>query len=310
MPGFLVRGFSAVTEDTQRVEKRLEDPWRVWLKPNTRKKLIFLDGDPAVIREHNPLYAGSESFHNEFTCATGTYDPALCCEALGPRDGYLVGYFTVVDVSPDTKTGQPRYEMRLYPGRKGCLEKLEARAKVGGLAGMLVDVGRGGEKTASVGDDYIVERKVDLAKLMSVVCYHNKPIKQLISMAADLAAKGDASMQERLVKLFSFNMIPKSVASPTPAKAAAPKPDAKADPKAAAGPVQTPAAAPAQQLVWDGLPPTFNWSELLAPKPPEEMKKLLQGARSKWAPKAKRSPSATVDEGSTSEFSATEEVPF
>jgi hypothetical protein len=171
------------------LQKDIEDntrefgPRRFWLKPETSTRIIFLDDDPLRFFEHQvclPDKTGKMSWMNWATCP-GEETCPLC--KIGDRPTY-VGVWAIVDRTQykDRKGQVHKDELRLFVAKPKVMGKLSRRSETlrttkgrkEGLAGLVFDVARGDEKTASTGDDFELVGK---AKAEALVDAKGVPLK-------------------------------------------------------------------------------------------------------------------------------------
>jgi hypothetical protein len=179
-------GFGGNQKEEQRLAT-LYGPNRVWIKAGGSQEWVFIDDEPLCIHEHNPKINGD--WKNWLTCLQNiSEDGVPCCEILGAKSRYYVGYFTVVDLSKwtDKKGNVHQYEVKLLPAKLQTLKKL-ARKKEdkGSLIGALYKVHRETEKSPSCGDDFEYIRDADLSKLFEVANYKGKKLSELYGKAVE-----------------------------------------------------------------------------------------------------------------------------
>jgi hypothetical protein len=161
------------------------------MPPDSRREIVFVDSEPAAIYEHNPKINGT--FRNWVTCIRDVDDRGCpACEKLGDRDRYLVGYFTVVDLSKwvDKKGVTHQFETCFLPVKFGGLKKLRRKAddakeagRTSGLAGQLYRISRDTDKDASSGGEFEWVRPVDMAKLFDVAVFQGRKLSDLYNRA-------------------------------------------------------------------------------------------------------------------------------
>lgn len=177
-------------EGTKREEDRIAQqygPNRMWMPVGTSKEVIFLDDEPVCFHEHNPKINGD--WKNWLTCLQAVSDDgAPCCEILGAKSRYWVGYFTVVDCSKwtDKKGNTYQYEIKLLPAKLKSLKKFQMKKKDrGSLVGCLYKAARSDDKAASIGDEFEFVKDADLTKLYDVANYRGKKMAELYSKAVE-----------------------------------------------------------------------------------------------------------------------------
>jgi hypothetical protein len=202
-PSWFNKGYGGVKTEEERVAS-LYGPSRFWMPPESKSVLVFVDNQPACIREHNPKMNGS--WKNWVTCIREMYpeDPA-CCEKLGgDYQSYYVGYYTVIDCNKwtDKKGNSYQFEMKLYPAKIKSLKLLEQKSLEdwgGSLAGKVIKVRRTDGKSASVGNDFTLDREADLEKLWGLANYKGKKIADLFEKATQ-----DEDERAKLLRTFEF----------------------------------------------------------------------------------------------------------
>lgn len=232
------QGYTGMKKEEERISQ-LGGPQRVWVKPQTAGEFVFIDDEPFCFYEHNPKMNGH--WRNWITCVKGMADSAPCCDEIGEKTRYYVGYFTVVDCSKwtDKKGNTYQYEVKFLPAKLKTLKKFkrkkEDRIQAGGsgLIGCLYKAHREDDKSPSIGDEFEFQREVDLAKLFQVANYKGKKLPELFAKAAE-----DPSSLEKLKKVFNVK-------------------------------VDKDGKLPA-------IIPTFNYLAQLAPKSVKDLKELLQ----------------------------------
>jgi hypothetical protein len=233
-------GYGGMKKEEDRIAQ-MGIPQRFWMPAGESREFVFLEDEPFCIYEHNPKMNGN--FRNWITCVKGILDgPAPCCEEIGEKTRYYVGYFTVVDCSKwtDKKGNTYQYELKFLAAKLKTLKKFkrkkEDRITGGGdgLVGCLYKGFREDDKSPSVGDEFEFLRTVDLSKLLAVANYKGKKMADLFQKANE-----DPTNLERLKKIF----------------------DVKID---------------ASGQVIETLP-VFNYMQLLAPKSTKDLKEMLKG---------------------------------
>lgn len=199
------QGYDGMKKEEDRIST-MGGPNRIWIKPGTSCDFVFVDDEPVCIYEHNPKIDGS--FRNWITCVKGIYDEAICCDEMGEKTRYYVGYYTVVDCSKwtDKKGNTYQYEVKFLPAKLKTLKKFKRKkedriaAGAGGLAGCLYKATREDEKSPNVGDEFEFTRTVDMEKLFQVANYKGKKLSDLFAKASD------QPNQDRLRKIFNIKV--------------------------------------------------------------------------------------------------------
>lgn len=173
------------------------------------------------------------------TCGKGFFDDPACCEILGLKTRYWVGYYTVIDCSSweDSNKHTHQYEICLLGARLTLAKKFKRRKEdKTSLVGCMYKASRDGEKSTGVGDDFDFVRDVDLDKLFSIAQFKGKKLKDLFAKA-----RSNDEEMKTLRNRFAVNFDT----------------DGKLE---------------------DGLVP-FNYTEVLKPKSPQDIRELLGGYR-------------------------------
>ena len=161
------------------------------------------------IYEHNPKINGD--FKNWFTCLKGLYpDDAVCCQELGERSRYWVGFYTIVDCTKfEWKGNTYQYEVKLLPAKLKGLKMLQLRKEdAGAMAGRMYRVTRLTDKSSNSGDDFSYIKEVDMAKLFAVANYKGKKLGELFAKA------NDADNLARLKKVFQVTTNEAGIVEP------------------------------------------------------------------------------------------------
>ena len=190
---------------------------RLWVKPESRVKGMFLDSQPFCIYEHNPYLDGS--WRNQTTCA-GADSPDGCplCE-IGDEPEY-VGFLTWVDFSPwtDNQGREHTFTKKLFPMKKKVWKILAAAAeKRGELTGWIVECYRSSKEEPSTGMSYDFEEKIAKpdwkAKFGSrIITYGDQTVDsylQMIDYEQALAPKSTAELR-RMANRLKFKGEPES----------------------------------------------------------------------------------------------------
>lgn len=194
-------GYDGMRKEQDRIDQ-MSGPRRMWMPPDTSKEIVFLDDDPFCIYEHNPKIGGS--WKNWLTCLKGISDNPPCCDKLGERSRYYVGYYTVVDCSEwkDKKGNVYQYELKLLPAKLKTMKKIKRKKEArGSLVGCMFTTTREDKKSPVVGDEFEFKREVDLVKLFQVANFHNKKLPELFAKVT-----GNADNLERLKRTFQVHV--------------------------------------------------------------------------------------------------------
>lgn len=136
---------------------------RLWLKPDTSRKVVFLDDRPFCFWEHNPKING-EFKNNWFSCRKGLPGGCPMCNSRVQR--YYIGFVTILDVEGfvSKKDGKHIKNFRqLLPMRMKTLKQFKAiRQRKTTLVGAKFDLVRTSREAASCGDVFDFIEYVDL----------------------------------------------------------------------------------------------------------------------------------------------------
>lgn len=190
-------GFEGIGAEERRLDEA-QGPHRMWIPGGGSKDVVWIDDDPVCVYEHNPKMNGN--FRNWLTCQQGVYDEVVCCQKLGVKGRYYVGYLTGVDCSiwKDTRGNDHQYEMRLVPLKLRSLKKFRRkRDDRGAMAGTMWRMNREDDNTASIGDDWDFQRDIDMEKMFDYVNYRGTLLSELWTNA-----EGDVEQMVRVRRMF------------------------------------------------------------------------------------------------------------
>ena len=123
------KGYGGVKPEEERIAT-MYGPGRFWMPVESTSKLVFVDDQPACVREHNPKMNGS--WKNWTTCIREIYpeDPACCEKLAGDYKSYYVGYYTVIDCNKwtDKRGNTYQFEMKLFGAKIKTLKLLEQKS--------------------------------------------------------------------------------------------------------------------------------------------------------------------------------------
>lgn len=140
--------------------------WRYYLKPEAAGKIFFLNGDIVTegdekgsfdinfVEEHKVTSHGSKvpSF---YVCVSRTEECPLC---LSGNYASFVGLFGVIDttVFVDRDGKEHKNRKRIFAAKGQTIKKLAKKAAQNGgsIVGVLMDVSRSDNRSATVGDDF------------------------------------------------------------------------------------------------------------------------------------------------------------
>lgn len=181
-------GYEGIDREKDRIA-RLSGPNRFWIKVGTSREIIFIDDEPLCIYEHNPKLNGR--WQNWFTCLRDSHDQVVCCEKLGDKTRYYVGYYTIVDLTEnvDAKGNKYQYEVKLLPTKLKSLSLMRRKKQDrGSLIGCAFKVHRDSEKDPNCGGEYEFQREGNLEKLFTVANYKGKKLVDLYKEASEQPA--------------------------------------------------------------------------------------------------------------------------
>lgn len=172
-------------------QNALGSPARFFMKDGQAIDVVPANSEPSVcVNEHEfrVQRAGRNFPDREYvTCLHGVHDTTPCCEELGRGKRYFAGYFTVVNCTGWTsKAGKKggQYEIQLMAAKSQSIEYLgKKNASKGGLANKLWTASRAGQKTATIGGEWELQREVDVSKLVGIITYNGKKLVDLYDKA-------------------------------------------------------------------------------------------------------------------------------
>lgn len=229
-------GFDGINDEERRLDEA-QGPHRLWIPGGSAKDIVWVDDVPMCVHEHNPKMNGN--FRNWLTCQQGVYDEVVCCQKLGVKGRYYVGYLTAVDCSVwrDNRGNEHQYEMRLVPMKLRSLKKFRRKKDDrGAMLSTLWKLSREDDNSASIGDDWDFQRDIDMDKMFEFVNYRGTKLSELWE-----TAEGDPEAMARVLRVFQI------------------KPD--------------------EEGKLPRIVPAFNYMEVLKPKPPKELRLHLGGVQ-------------------------------
>ncbi len=232
-------GYDGVNKAEANINQ-LGGPRRFWIKAGTSAEFVFVDDEPFAIYEHNPKMNGN--FRNWVTCVKGIYEDTPCCDEIGEKTRYYIGYYTVIDCSKwtDNKGNSHQYEVKFLPAKLKSLKKFKRKKEdrqqdgKGGLAGCLYKATREDGKSPNIGDEFEFQKDADMGKLLTLANYNGKKLTELFTKAAE-----DPNSLAALQKVFAIKLDPHGKVLPTI--------------------------------------PQFNYVELLKPKSAKDLRNMLKG---------------------------------
>jgi len=234
-------GFNSVTAERERIAaQQAADVDRFYVKEEQKAQVVFIDDDPFTFHEHQYYKEGDRGV---VTCMARIYpERPVCCQKLGDKSAYLVGYMTVLDCTSYPSKKDPskvyQYGLKLFPAKVGTLELLKRKREENtSLVNRKCDIFRDRGKTPNVGNEFTFKDEIPADKalaMFSVAHYKNKKLSDLF----DEAERDPKAMQ----KLAATFLLVK-----------------EADGKLV------------RRI------PVFNYEKILAPKTPDEITRLLGG---------------------------------
>lgn len=192
-------GFDGIGAEERRLDEA-QGPHRMWIPGGQGKDVVWVDDEPVCVYEHNPRMNGN--FRNWLTCLQNVYDEVVCCQKLGTKGRYYVGYLTGVDGSiwRDNRGNDHQYEMRLIPLKLRSLKKFRRKKEDrGAMSGTLWRMNREDNNAASIGDDWDFQRDVDMDKLFEYVNYRGSLLSELWTNA-----ETDPEQMARIRRVFQI----------------------------------------------------------------------------------------------------------
>jgi hypothetical protein len=145
-------------------------PRRVWIRPNTTARYMFLDDLPSRFWEHQFYFNGN--WRNWEPCVVRNKIGPSCpiCDASDKNYPYFVGLHTVISMTPwfTKKVQEVCFSREIYAARlggdekPGVLKKLKKLSeKYGRLRGLVFDIERPGKKTEVCGTEFELIEQID-----------------------------------------------------------------------------------------------------------------------------------------------------
>ncbi len=215
-PSWLMGGAKAKSvadEHAQAAEDRKADRdklWRFYLKPEAGSRIFFLNGgivtegeekgsfDVDFIEEHKVTSPGSKV--PSFYVCVGRTETCPLCEA--GNFASFVGLFGIIDTTTytDRNGKEHKNRKRIFAAKGQTIKKLAKKAMQNGgsLEGLILDVSRSDNRSATVGDDFDIVgayplealgKKIDATKWQEVVAVPD--------FAEELTYLSAAEMRER-----------------------------------------------------------------------------------------------------------------
>lgn len=225
-------GFDGISGEEQRLDEA-QGPHRLWIPGGASKDVVWCDDEPVCVHEHNPKMNGN--YRNWLTCLQGVHDEVVCCQKLGPKSRYYVGYLTAVDCSEwtDNRGNKHQFEMRLVPLKLRSLKKFRRKKDDrGSMVGTMWTMHREDDNAASIGDDWDFLRDADMERMFDHVNYRGTKLAEMWEQA-----EGDPEAMARVQRVFQIK--------------------------------------PNEEGKLPRIVPAFNYFEVLKPKTPKELRLLL-----------------------------------
>jgi len=205
-------GYDDIETAYERAGGGNKGPRRVWMRPNSTVRLMFLDDDPTTFWEHQFQY--NNTWTNWEPCVVrnklGSECP-VCASGTEKHPEYasFVGLHTVINMTPwFTKKAQQEvcfsreiFAAKLGGEKKpGVLKKLKKlREKYGRLRGLVFDIERPGEQTESCGSEFDLVEKVEPS---DIKIYAEKHLREYLER---VNAKAPADKKLTMEKLLQRN---------------------------------------------------------------------------------------------------------
>jgi hypothetical protein len=144
---------------------------RLWIKPETSMRVIFLDDEQFSIWEHNPMVNNSYK-DSHYTCTKGMEGGCALCDSKFYR--YYIGFLSVLDAEGWVSTkgknkGETvgKYARQLLPMKTKSLRQLNVikqnmKADGKSLVGAMFTLTRTGSDSPTCGDVWTYVKHVDL----------------------------------------------------------------------------------------------------------------------------------------------------
>lgn len=260
-------GYDGIDKEKERIARQ-HGPNRFWMKEQTTREVVFVDDEPITIYEHNPQMNGS--FRNWLTCLKDSNDIVPCCEKLGEKTRYFVGYYTAVDLTEhkDAKGNSYQYEVKLFPAKLKTLGVLRRKKNdKGSIIGGMFKVYRDTVDDPNCGGEFEFQREADMEKLFKVANYKGKKLSDLYKEAQE-----KPEVMARLKDTFQLVINDKGIIEPR-------------------------------------IFP-FNYYALLAPKDPKEVRQIVGGATVGDSSRSNGSGPKGSEGGGANDGPSDDEIPF
>lgn len=195
-------GYDGMDKERDRLA-RLSGPSRFWMPENTKRDIMFVDDEPFSIYEHQ--YRANGKWGNFVTCLRDSSDVAPCCEKLGDKSRYYVGFYTIIDLteSIDTKGKKYQYELKFLPAKMKTLQVLRTKkADRGSLVGTVYRVARYTKDDPNCGGEFEFQKEGGLDKIYPLANYRGKKLTELFTKES----VGNPDTLERLRATFNLTV--------------------------------------------------------------------------------------------------------
>lgn len=231
-------GFEGMVHERDRIaDKYAVD--RFYMKEKTSASLVYIDDDPFCFYEHSYRKGGDRG---TLTCIAKIHpETPVCCVRLGAESSHYVGMLTVLDCTEYPSKKEPgkiyQYNLKLFPAKMTVLQILQ-------------------------------RKRTELVSLVNKKCAVYRDTDKSPNTGNDFTFKEDV---KNLDAMFGMAKYKGKLLSEWFDKA-------EADPEEMRKLARTFKLArdPATQKLVRRIPP-FNYAELLAPKDPEDVARVLAG---------------------------------
>jgi len=190
-------GFEGMKREEDRLQSR-QGPGRYYVPEGETKEMVLIDDVPFCVYEHHFKMNGS--WRNWLTCLRGIHEDIPCCTTLGDKTRAYLGFLTCIDASKwkDKKGNVHQYEVQLFPAKLKTLKKFKRKKEDrGSLVACLFKVTREDEKSPSCGDEFEIQKEVELAKVLDVAMFRGRKLLELFAKANE-----DPKMMEYTQRIF------------------------------------------------------------------------------------------------------------
>lgn len=167
-------GHKATGEEGAKSPFDSKGPQRLWMPPETKTLLMFLDDDPTGYWNHgfklNGKWTGNEPCHKKnLGLAESSGGECAVCASGDKMFPAYTNHYTMINMTPwiTDKGREINFRRQIFACKMGSKEKPGIAKKVGRLfethgrlKGLIFEVYRSGKKTESCGDDFTLVEKV------------------------------------------------------------------------------------------------------------------------------------------------------